>query len=186
MSADLETTADSLGLDTGAAVAEPADEPAPQVGKSKRSRPRKTGSSKHANPAPVPGESKSVSELDDLLGGAPVGSAKQTKSAKKSKRKKSAGAAKDTDPSLPKSLTRAQVQSGLKRVAHKVKRCGKKSSGILMMRVVIGKNGRVSQALPTGALAGSKTGKCAARAVRRARFPKFAGSRITVTYPFRL
>jgi hypothetical protein len=164
------------------AIVEPTEEAAQPVGKSKRSRPRKSGSSKAATPAPAPAKSKNVSELDDLLGGAPAGSTKKAKSRKKKK----AAAPENVDTKLPKSLTRAQVQSGLKRVAPKVKSCGKRSSGILMMRVAIGKNGRVSMAQPTGALAGSKTGKCAARAVRRARFPKFSGSRITVMYPYRL
>jgi hypothetical protein len=71
-------------------------------------------------------------------------------------------------------------------VAGRVKRCGKGKSGLVVMDVVIGKNGRVVRATPTGALAGTSTGKCAARAVKRAKFPEFSGPRIGVKYPFRL
>ena len=90
------------------------------------------------------------------------------------------------DEPITKTLTRAQVNAGLRSVASRVKRCNKGDSGIVVIEVVIGKNGRVSRALATGAYSGTSTGKCFARAVRKAKFPKFSESRITVRYPFRL
>ena len=90
------------------------------------------------------------------------------------------------DGPLPKTLTRAQVNNGLKSVASRVKRCNKGDSGLAVIEVVIGKNGRVTRSLATGAYSGTSTGRCFAKAVRRAKFPKFTGSRITVRYPFRL
>ena len=90
------------------------------------------------------------------------------------------------DEPIPRTLTRAQVNTGLKSVTSRVRRCNKGDSGIVVIEVVIGKNGRVTRSLATGAYSGTSTGKCFARAVRRAKFPKFTGSRITVRYPFRL
>jgi len=115
------------------------------------------------------------------------------KGKKKSKKKKSksadsvlAFAEPATDGSRPKTLSRAQVKAGMSRVAGKVKRCGKGTSGLLLMDVVIGKNGRVVRATPTGSMAGTTAGKCASRAVRKAKFPQFSGPRVGVKYPFRL
>lgn len=90
------------------------------------------------------------------------------------------------DEPVTKTLTRAQVNAGLRSVASRVKRCNKGDSGIVVIEVVIGKNGRVTRSLATGAYSGTSTGKCFARAVRKAKFPKFSDSRITVRYPFRL
>ena len=90
------------------------------------------------------------------------------------------------DEPITKTLTRAQVNAGLRSVASRVKRCNKGDTGIAVIEVVIGKNGRVTRSLATGAYSGTSTGKCFSRAVRRAKFPKFTGSRITVRYPFRL
>ena len=116
-----------------------------------------------------------------------------TKKGKKKHKKKHKGAnhtpiVADTsgDGPRPKTLSRGQVKAGMRSVAGKVKRCGKGKSGLVVMDVVIGKNGRVIRAHATGALAGSKTGKCAANAVKRAVFPEFSGPRIGVEYPFRL
>ncbi len=90
------------------------------------------------------------------------------------------------DGPLPRTLTRAQVNTGLKSVTARVRRCNKGDSGLAVIEVVIGKNGRVTRSLATGTYSGTSTGRCFAKAVRRARFPKFTGSRITVRYPFRL
>jgi hypothetical protein len=119
---------------------------------------------------------------------------KKNKTSKKSTRKKKSKAAGSVlafaepaaDGPRPKTLNRAQVKAGMSRVAGKVKRCGKGKSGLLVMDVVIGKSGRVVRATPTGALAGTKAGKCASRVVRQAKFPAFTGQRIGVKYPFRL
>ena len=108
-------------------------------------------------------------------------SARQARKMRKEMRSLSTG-----DEPVLKTLTRAQVNAGLKSVTSRVRRCNKGDSGIAVIEVVIGKNGRVTRSLATGAYSGTSTGKCFSRAVRRAKFPKFTGSRITVRYPFRL
>ena len=70
-------------------------------------------------------------------------------------------------------------------VAGRVKRCSQGRSGTVVMKVVIGKTGRVQSANATGPFAGSPVGSCAARAVRSARFPK-TQQNLTVKYPFKL
>lgn len=104
----------------------------------------------------------------------------------KQKNKKPERPAAEDDGARPQTLSRAQVKAGMGPVAGKVKRCAKGKSGLVVMDVAIGRNGRVARAYATGALAGTETGKCAAKAVRRARFPQFSGPTITVKYPFRL
>ena len=70
-------------------------------------------------------------------------------------------------------------------VAPAVKRCGQGKGGTITMAVTIGKTGRVSNAAATGAYAGTPIGSCAARAVRRARFPA-SQKTLNVKYPFKL
>jgi type IV secretory pathway VirB10-like protein len=161
---------------TAATAVSPRDE-----AKSEEPVPRKAKAGKKKEPAPSPAKQpKASSELDDLLGGA-------AKSSKKQRRERKRGRADDADTGdRPKTLTRAQVQAGMRAVAGKVRRCDKGKGGLVVVDVAIGKNGKVRRASVTGSTAGTKTGKCVARAVRKARFPKFGGPTITVKYPFRL
>jgi hypothetical protein len=51
---------------------------------------------------------------------------------------------------------------------------------------VDGSSGRVTNARVQGQFAGTPEGSCIARAVRRARFPRFKRPSFQVTFPYRL
>ena len=87
-------------------------------------------------------------------------------------------------PSLPKTLTRDQVQAGMSKVAGSVKSCGQ--GGSISTRVTISGNGKVSGVQILGPHAGTPTGSCAARYIRRASFPRFSDPSLRVKYPFSL
>jgi hypothetical protein len=92
------------------------------------------------------------------------------------------GAARDAG--LPRSLSREQVSRGLKAVGPRIRRrCDSPGGGVVVMEVVISGSGRVSRAVVSQA-SSAGAGRCVARAVRRARFPRFGGDPITVKYPF--
>jgi len=134
-----------------------------------------------ARPHAASGADERARDIDRLLAG--------KRSRRGHKRHKADGAeAVSAAPAGPRpgTLNRAQVKAGMSAVAARVKRCGAGKSGIVVMDVVIGPNGRVVRAHATGALAGTKAGTCAAAAVRQARFPQFDGPRVGVKYPFRL
>ena len=59
-----------------------------------------------------------------------------------------------------------------------------KVPGMVQVSVTIGSNGRVSNASVTGKFAGTPTGACVAGAVRGAKFDRFKGGALTITYPF--
>ncbi len=85
------------------------------------------------------------------------------------------------------SLTRGDIKSAISRVKGGVQRCYDKYkvAGMIRVRVVVsGSSGRVSSASIRGKFSGTPTGRCVARAVRRARFPKFARPSQSFTYPF--
>jgi hypothetical protein len=124
---------------------------------------------------------KTNSELDDLLGGAVR---KPNKPARKGAG--GGGASGPGSSTAPKSsLSRADVQRGMAAVAPAVKRCGQGRGGTVTLSVKIGKTGRVSSASAIGAFAGTPVGSCAARAVRRAKFPA-SKQNLSVKYPFKL
>jgi predicted Zn finger-like uncharacterized protein len=122
-----------------------------------------------------------VSELDDLLGGG-GGAAKPAPK----KQEAPAPAAGGGGGGLPEKLTKSQVQSGMQSVAGAVKACDTSGAGgTVTVQVTIAPSGKVTEANPTGASAGTPVGLCAARAVRRAKFPETQSS-LNVTYPFKL
>jgi predicted Zn finger-like uncharacterized protein len=134
-------------------------------------------------------KSSKTSELDDLLGSASK-SSKSSRSSKSSKSSKSSSSQKSSggrsSGAAPKaSLSRSDVQRGMAAVAPAVKRCGQGKGGTITMNIMIGKTGRVSSASATGSFAGTPVGSCAARAVRRAKFPS-SQQTLTVKYPFKL
>jgi hypothetical protein len=92
----------------------------------------------------------------------------------------------DKKPSLPKTLTRDQVRAGMSKVAGAVKSCGQGQGGSLSTRITISGKGKVANVQILGAHAGTPTGSCAARYIRRASFPKFADPSLRVKYPFSL
>ncbi len=68
-----------------------------------------------------------------------------------------------------------------------MKRCAGGTTGRIELKIsVSGATGRVTNAQPVGAFAGTSVGICAARAVRLARFPKFSQPNLVIKYPFDL
>ncbi len=134
------------------------------------------------DPKPAPVKVQAIDDLDALLG--IRAKASSEKSPVASSPMKRAPSKKETADGKEGPLTRADVQSGMRRVADQVKRCGQ-GEGAIVMAVTIARNGRVSKAFATGALAGSKIGRCATDAVRSARFPQSSRD-VTVKYTFTL
>ncbi|MBN2529818.1 MAG: hypothetical protein JXR76_25735 [Deltaproteobacteria bacterium] len=131
---------------------------------------------KAAAPAPAP-KSKTpeksadkTSDLDSLLSGGGGGG--------------SAG----NDGGLPQKPSRGQVQSAMGSVARKAKGvCGKSGSGKVSVRIIVGSNGVVRDAIPLGAHSADTLGRCVATFARRtARLPAFKAPTFTFTYPFNI
>jgi hypothetical protein len=71
----------------------------------------------------------------------------------------------------------------MKKVTPAVHACFGSTRGKAMVKFsVVGETGRIVGASVTGKT--GKVGSCIARSVRRARFPKFAKSRVEISYPF--
>jgi len=74
----------------------------------------------------------------------------------------------------------------LRGLADDVAACGNGEHGLATVRFVINGTGRVRSADVSGSFAGTPVGSCIARVARRARFPTFAASTFTVSFPYRL
>ncbi len=118
----------------------------------------------------APTKKSGTSELDSLLSGP-----------KKEKDKPKTAPAND----MAKKPTKAEVKKAMGPVqARAQKSCAKYSTGTVQVQVVVkGSNGRVKSASPKGAFAGNQAGKCVAMMSRSAKFPKFADSTFSFTYP---
>jgi len=95
--------------------------------------------------------------------------------------------AKPKRGSLKTSLTRSQIQTVMKWLARPLQRqCFDKykQPGLYSVQMVIQGDGTVSQAVPKGRLAGTPTAACVAHIARTARFPRFGGKQLVITYPF--
>ena len=94
----------------------------------------------------------------------------------------------DTASSLPERPGRDQVKSAMGLVAARVRACAKGSSGRLLVRIkVLGSTGRISDAaVIDDKFKGTPVASCAARAIRQAKFPRFAKEQISIKYPFDL
>ncbi len=94
----------------------------------------------------------------------------------------------DTASSLPERPGRDQVKSAMGLVAARVRACAKGDSGRLLVQVkVLGTTGRItSAAVIDDKFKGTSVASCAARAVRQAKFPRFAKEQIFIKYPFDL
>lgn len=94
----------------------------------------------------------------------------------------------DTASSLQMQPGRDQVKSAMGLVAARVKACAKGDSGRLLVRIeVLGSTGRVTTAaIIDDKFKGTSVASCAARAVRQAKFPRFAKEQISIKYPFDL
>ena len=118
------------------------------------------------------------STIDDLLEGALSGGG-----ARRSPAKKTAPAAADSN--LPEKPSRDQVMTAMNGVKSAVSDCGKGASGVAFANVTVaGTTGRVTNATIEGQT--GEVGSCIARAVRKARFPRFKAPSFKVKFPFRL
>jgi hypothetical protein len=99
--------------------------------------------------------------------------------------RKTSKPAEPAGPKLPTKPSRDDVLRSLRRVQPAVQDCAKgQSGGVAMADIVVANSGRVKNVRVTkvqGAVAG-----CIARAVRKARFPKFSSKEFSVSFPFRL
>jgi len=148
----------------------------------RRSRSRSDSDGARAGSSPSGGRSSGSSggrrgdDIDSLLEGALGGGRGGSKTAK-------AAPAED----LPETPSREQAMRALRSVEGAVKACADGQHGVAMTQVTVsGSNGRVSRAVVQGQFAGTPQGSCVARAVRRARFPRFTRSTFQVTFPYRL
>ncbi len=148
-------------------------------GSSKKDDPVAAVAAAPAAPAPEKKtRSAPKSDIDDLLEGAAP--------SRPAARAAAPAAAPADDPNLPDQLGRGDIVAGMNGIKGRVDGCSAQYHvpGTAMVSVVIGKNGRVSSASVQGALAGTPTGDCVARAVRGASFKKFKGSPMSINYPF--
>jgi hypothetical protein len=84
--------------------------------------------------------------------------------------------------SLPDGPSRAQVLAAMARVQPAVRACLPAGHGMATADMtILGRTGRVSSAQVSGQV--GRPGSCIARAVRKARFPRFAAESISIRYP---
>jgi len=123
--------------------------------------------------------SRRGNDIDDLLNGALGGGSKRSGGGGQ--------AAAAPAENLPETPSREQVARALRSVEGAVRSCGQGQSGVAMTQVTVdGSSGRVTNARVQGQFAGTPEGSCIARAVRRARFPRFKRPSFQVTFPYRL
>lgn len=134
-------------------------------------------SSMASAPAPSRPSMRGGNDLDSLLAGAIGGGSKM--------RNTSSGGGGGGN--LQDRPSRNDVLQALNKVKSAVSACGGGQSGVATTAITVsGSNGRVTSANVSGPFAGTPVGSCVARAVRRARFPKFKQSTFSVTFPFRI
>ncbi len=133
-------------------------------------------------PAPAAPEKKAPPKptgprtIDDLLEGALNGSSSKTAA------KSESAAAK---PDLPETPSRDQVRSAMSSVQSAVQACSSGSGGVAIVTVnVAGATGRVTNAEVSGVT--GPAGSCIAKAVRKARFPKFSSRVFKIAFPYKL
>ncbi len=141
-------------------------------------------------------------DLDALIDNAIADKPKRKKkaSSRSSSRKSSRGSSRSSSRSsassrskpassssnLPETLSRNDIQKGMRSIKGKVQGCYDryKVPGLASVQITIGRAGRVTSTKVKGVFAGTPTGACVQKAARSARFPKFKGTPITITYPF--
>ncbi len=91
-----------------------------------------------------------------------------------------------SEAELPDHLGRTELTRGFQSVQPRIETCFAQADarGPVMVALVIAPDGAVSSAEVRGALAGSATGDCIARAARAASFQRFRGSALSITYAF--
>jgi predicted Zn finger-like uncharacterized protein len=126
-------------------------------------------------PKSEPAKPSGPRTIDDLLDSALSG-----KSAKRTT--KSAPAPSEN---LPKQPSKSEVLKAMGGVKGAVSACAKGQNGVAIVNVTVaGSTGRVTNAQVEGIT--GPAGSCIAKAVRRAKFPKFQQSTFKVKFPFRL
>jgi serine/threonine protein kinase len=85
---------------------------------------------------------------------------------------------------LPDVLSRADIRHGAESVQSAVRACGGGQAGTIQVEFTVGSDGAVRAARATGTFAGTDAGECAARAARRAMFPRFRRPEMTFAYPY--
>ena len=85
-----------------------------------------------------------------------------------------------------KTLTKGEIQKGMRSIKKRVYACYNKYKvpGLCEVKVTIGRSGKISDAQVKGAFRDTPTGACVVKAVPHARFMKFTGEPIVITYPF--
>jgi hypothetical protein len=172
----------------GAAAAVAAHGPGKKVGKrgarltqaDLSARPGSPAAAVAAAPAPEPAAPKAAKgSLDDLLDSALTGKTKPAKIKPDEDLRKPAA-----EPAASGALSKNAVVAGMNSVKGKISECYNqyKVPGMVMVTVVIGKNGKVANATATGKFAGTPSGTCVERAVKSAGFPPSDG--LTTPYPF--
>ena len=79
--------------------------------------------------------------------------------------------------------TRAKVKQVMERITPSVRACAAKTHGMVIVSAEIAQDGQVAKAMAIGAYAGTPIGECAARVVKRTRFP-MSDKSTSVKYPF--
>jgi predicted Zn finger-like uncharacterized protein len=146
-------------------------------GDSTSAAPKRTSSAREESAPAKPKRSTGNESIDDLLAGALGGGSKRP-----AKRTSSAPTSKPSN--LPRTPSRDDVLKALRGVQPAVSACAQGQRGVAMADIVVGNSGRVKSvrvSQVTGPVA-----SCIARAVRRARFPKFSDPKFSVKFPFRL
>jgi hypothetical protein len=118
--------------------------------------------------------------IDNAMGDEGGGKAKKAKKAKKDKPAPASN--------LPKQLNMNQIRRSMSKVKGLVQSCYDKHQveGRANVKLTITPKGKPTNVRVKGKFFGTDTGACVARAVKRARFPKFSGAPMAISYPFLL
>jgi hypothetical protein len=87
---------------------------------------------------------------------------------------------------LPEQLGREDIRRGMLAIRPAATACYQREhrAGTALVSLIIDPEGTVRSTELVGVLAGTPTGACVTEAVRQARFPRFKGAPMSVTYPF--
>ncbi len=99
------------------------------------------------------------------------------------------GATNAPKENLPQNLTTSQIRRVMGRATGAMKRCYElnKQSGMLTVRVTVkGSTGRIASLSISGKFRGTPTARCAVKALRRLKFPRFAAPTQKFSYPYLL
>src|SRR5262249_15661269 len=144
---------------------------------------KETAPAAAAPAAAAPKKSGKKDALDDLLDGASPESKPAASSKKAAAHEESSGRGGD-DASLPDTLDKGQIVAGMGKVKSNVTACYDQYHvpGMAMVALTIAPSGKVSSANVTGQFAGTPTGECVAKAVKKASFPRFKGAPMPINY----